>query len=69
MRKEQLVNRYINQVVKDLINLYSLNEWEAKRLVKRIDLISMLNEFPDETTHYPTDYWAEKIYNDMTQLV
>jgi hypothetical protein len=68
MKRDRLLDRYYAKVLSDLKNDYNLDVEEAKALLERVNLSGMIDDFPEEVTHYPTKYWADKIYSDVTQL-
>jgi hypothetical protein len=64
--REELVDKYIKYIITDMAKIYNINVKQAVDIFKAYDFESLANEYPNETFHYPPEYWAEEIYKSKS---
>ena len=47
MTDRELVDKYINYIIKDMANMYNINENKAKDLFYDYDFEALANEYPN----------------------
>ena len=59
---EQNKNRFINLIAEEIEDMYGCTEKEARKAVRKSEVVKLLDEQPEFVDHVPLSSWTESIW-------